>query len=58
MARFTQEQLDAATAEFFADGLDDHVLEWNHLPAAGHNGPITVYKRQERQNGSSEAASE
>ena len=58
MPKFTKEQLDAATAEFFEDGLDDHVLECNHISGAGNNGPITVYKKQERQNGRSEAASE
>ena len=55
MARFTQEQVNEAMAEFFAD--PDASIEWGLLPAAGHNGPITVYKL-ERTNGSNEAASE
>ena len=55
MARFTQEQLNEAMAEFFAD--PDASIEWGLLPAVGMNGPITVYKL-ERDNGSNEIPSE
>jgi hypothetical protein len=41
-AKFTQEQLNEAMAEFFAD--PDASIEWGLLPAVGNNGPITVYK--------------
>jgi hypothetical protein len=51
MARFTQEQIDQATAEFFAD--PDASIEWGLLPGAGNNGPITVYKL-ERSDGQDE----
>jgi hypothetical protein len=55
MARFTQEQVNEAMAEFFAD--PDASIEWGLLPAAGNNGPITVYKL-EKSNGNDEAPSE
>lgn len=55
MARFTQEQVNEAMAEFFAD--PDASIEWGLLPAAGNNGPITVYKLGEA-NGNDEAPSE
>jgi hypothetical protein len=55
MARFTQEQIEQAKAEFFAD--PDASIEWGLLPATGNNGPITVYKL-ERTNGSNEIPSE
>lgn len=55
MARFTQEQIDQAKAEFFAD--PDASIERGTLPGAGHNGPITLYKL-EKSDGAIEAASE
>ena len=55
MARFTQEQIEQAKAEFFAD--PDASIEWGLLPGAGNNGPITVYKL-ERSDGSNENPSE
>jgi hypothetical protein len=54
-AKFTQDQLNEAVAEFFAD--PDASIEWGLLPAAGNNGPITVYKL-EKSDGTSQAASE
>lgn len=51
MARFTQEQLDEAVAEFFSENVQ-HAF----VPAAGQNGPITVYKGAN--NGDDETASE
>jgi hypothetical protein len=54
-AKFTQDQLNEAVAEFFAD--PDASIEWGLLPATGNNGPITVYKL-ERTNGSNEIPSE
>ena len=55
MARFTQEQIEQAKAEFFAD--PDASIEWGLLPGAGNNGPITVYKL-EKSDGQNETASE
>jgi len=57
MARFTQEQLDEAVAEFFSD--EDLSIEWGLRPAVGLNlnGPITVYNKVES-NGNDETASE
>jgi hypothetical protein len=55
MPKFTQEQIEQAKAEFFAD--PDASIEWGLLPAAGNNGPITVYKL-EKSDGTSQAASE
>lgn len=43
MARFTQEQIEQAKAEFFQEKGDEY-LEFSVIPAAGNNGPITVYK--------------
>lgn len=57
MARFTQEQVNEAMAEFFAENGSDH-LECTFIPGAGNNGPITTYKLPEVQYGSNEAASE
>lgn len=56
MARFTQDQVNEAMAEFLV-GED---AEWvvREIPAAGYNGPIKVYQKVEIPNGSSEAASE
>ncbi len=54
-AKFTQDQLNEAVAEFFAD--PDASIEWGLLPGAGNNGPITVYKL-EKSDGTSQAASE
>ena len=51
MPKFTQEQIDQAKAEFFED--PDASIEWGLLPAAGNNGPITVYKL-EKSNGQDE----
>ena len=50
-AKFTQDQLDEAMAEFFGEYIEPMTL-----PAAGYNGSITVYKKDE--NGPSQAASE
>ena len=55
MARFTQEQLEQAKAEFYAD--PDASIERGTLPGAGNNGPITLYKL-EKSNGNGETASE
>ena len=55
MARFTQEQIDQATAEFFSD--ENMSIEWGMRPASGLNGPITVYNKVEP-NGNDETASE
>jgi hypothetical protein len=57
MARFTQEQIDQATAEFFGESGSDY-LECSFIPGAGNNGPITTYKLPEVPNGAIEAASE
>ena len=57
MARFTQEQVNEAMAEFFAENGSDY-LECTFIPGAGNNGPITTYKIPEVQYGSNEAASE
>jgi len=54
MPKFTQDQLDEAVAEFFAD--PDASIERGTLPGAGNNGPITMYRKDE--NGTSQAASE
>jgi hypothetical protein len=51
MPKFTQEQIEQAKAEFFAD--PDASIEWGLLPGAGNNGPITVYKL-ERSDGQDE----
>lgn len=56
MARFTQEQVNEAMAEFFGD--ENMSIEWGLRPAVGLNGPITVYNKVEVQYGSNEAASE
>jgi hypothetical protein len=53
-AKFTQEQLNAAVAEFFAD--ENLSIEWGLRPAVGFNGPITVYNKVE-QNGTDERPS-
>ena len=53
-AKFTQEQLNAAMAEFFAD--ENLSIEWGLRPAVGFNGPITVYNKVE-QNGTDERPS-
>ena len=55
-ARFTQEQIDQATAEFFGDYVAPV-----HVPGAGNNGSIIVYKnasQQKEENGNDETASE
>ena len=57
MARFTQEQIEQAKAEFFAENGSDR-LECTFIPGAGNNGPITTYKIPEVQYGTIEAASE
>ena len=54
-AKFTQDQVNEAVAEFFKD--PDASIERGTLPGAGHNGPITLYKL-EKSNGPSQAASE
>lgn len=53
MARFTQEQLDQATAEFFSENVPPSVL-----PGAGSNGQIIIYKKEEDIRGAIETASE
>ena len=55
-AKFTQDQLDQATAEFFGD--ENLSIEWGLRPASGLNGPITVYNKVEVQSGNDETASE
>jgi hypothetical protein len=54
-AKFTQDQIEQAKAEFFED--DNLSIEWGLRPAVGPNGPITVYLK-EVTNGSNETASE
>ena len=56
MARFTQEQIEQAKAEFFGD--ENMSIEWGLRPASGLNGPITVYNKVEVQSGNDETASE
>jgi len=53
-AKFTQDQVHEAMAEFFAD--ENMSIEWGLRPAVGLNGPITVYKKEE-QNGTNERPS-
>jgi len=53
-AKFTQEQLNAAVAEFFAD--ENLSIEWGLRPAVGLHGAITVYNKVE-QNGTDERPS-
>ena len=50
-AKFTQDQLDEAVAEFFCENIPPVLV-----PGAGNNGSIIVYKKDE--NGPSQAASE
>jgi hypothetical protein len=54
-AKFTQDQLNEAMAEFFAD--ENLSIEWGMRPAVGLNGPITVYNKV-KPNESSQAASQ
>jgi hypothetical protein len=54
-AKFTQDQVNEAVAEFFKD--PDASIERGILQGAGHNGPITLYKL-EKSNGPIQAASE
>ena len=54
-AKFTQEQIEQAKAEFFGD--ENMSIEWGMRPAVGLNGPITVYNKVEP-NGNDETASE
>jgi hypothetical protein len=54
-AKFTQDQLNEAMAEFFED--ENLSIEWGMRPASGLNGPITVYNKVEP-NGTNETASE
>ena len=56
MARFTQEQIEQATAEFFQEQGETYV-ECTFLPGAGNNGAITTYKLGE-QNGNDQAESQ
>jgi hypothetical protein len=44
MAKFTNEQIEQAKAEFFQDA--DLSIEWGLRPAVGLNGPITVYVKE------------
>ena len=55
-AKFTQEQIEQAKAEFFGD--ENMSIEWGLRPAVGLNGPITVYNKVEVQSGNDETASE
>jgi hypothetical protein len=55
MAKFTNEQIEQAKAEFFQD--ENMSIEWGMRPAVGPNGPITVYNKVQP-NGSNETASE
>ena len=57
MAKFTQEQIEQAKAEFFQERGDEY-LEFSVIPAAGNNGPITVYNKVEEDNGNGKAASD
>ena len=54
-AKFTQDQLNDAMAEFFED--ENLSIEWGLRPAVGLNGPITVYNKVVP-NGNDEAPSE
>jgi hypothetical protein len=54
-AKFTQDQLNEAMAEFFGD--ENLSIEWGMRPAVGLNGPITVYNKVEP-NESNQAASQ
>ncbi len=54
-AKFTQDQIEQAKAEFFEN--ENLSIEWDLRPGVGYNGPITVYVK-ESSNGSSEATSE
>ena len=54
-AKFTQDQVHEAMAEFFAD--ENMSIEWGLRPAVGLNGPITVYKKEEPNNGTDERPS-
>jgi hypothetical protein len=53
-AKFTQAQIDQATAEFFGENS-----EWTNviLPGAGNNGTIKIYTK-EIQNGNDQAQSQ
>ena len=42
MPKFTQEQLDQATAEFFSENVPPVLV-----PGAGNNGQIVIYKKEE-----------
>lgn len=48
-AKFTQDQLEQAMAEFFGD---QEAVEYQVLPGSGNNGPITMYRKDE--NGQNE----
>ena len=52
-AKFTQEQLDEAVAEFFCENIPPVLV-----PGAGNNGSIIVYKKEEIDQGPLEKASE
>lgn len=54
-AKFTQEQLNKAIAEFFTENGEAH-LECSFIAGAGNNGGITVYKLGEN-NGTDERPS-
>ena len=54
-AKFTQEQVHEAMAEFFTENGEAH-LECSFIAGAGNNGGITVYKKEE-QNGKDERPS-
>lgn len=53
-AKFTQEQVLEAMAEFLVG--EDASWSCTTLPAAGYNGQITIYKKEE-QNGTDERPS-
>lgn len=52
-AKFTQDQLDEAVAEFFCENIPPVLV-----PGAGQNGSIIVYKKEEVERGPIEIASE
>jgi hypothetical protein len=52
-AKFTEDQLDEAVAEFFCENIPPVLV-----PGAGQNGPIIVYKKEEVERGPIEIASE
>lgn len=56
MAKFTQEQIEQATAEF----LVGENAEWStvKIPGAGNNGSILIYQKVEKDNGTNQGPSD